>query len=119
MAERPFPAEPTAKERAMMERMKREREQQKAQDRAYSEAMPVVDEQTQPYKRGGKIAEHKGEHYASKAMKRQHEKTESPAKERMEEKGMNCGGKVKKYASGGNVRGGGIAQRGVGRGRMC
>ena len=79
MAERPFPAEPTAKERAMMERMKREREQQKAQDRAYSEAMPVVDDQTQPY---------------------------------------NCGGKVKKMAKGGNVRGGGIAQRGVGRGRF-
>lgn len=70
-------------------------------------------------KRGGKIMrEHGGEHYANKAVKRKHEKAESPAKERMEE-GMMCGGSVKKMASGGGVRGGGIAQRGVGKGRMC
>lgn len=33
--------------------------------------------------------------------------------------GMKCGGKVKKYAGGGKVRGDGIAQRGKTKGRMC
>ena len=70
-------------------------------------------------KKGGKVKkEHGGEHYANPAIKRQHERAESKAKERMEE-GMMCGGKVKKMSSGGGVRGGGIAKRGVGRGRMC
>lgn len=33
--------------------------------------------------------------------------------------GMKCGGKVKKYSSGGKVRGDGIAKRGKTKGRVC
>ena len=47
---------------------------------------------------------------------------EKAAKEREEQygSGMKCGGKVhKKMASGGSVRGDGIAKRGKTRGRMC
>ena len=40
-------------------------------------------------------------------------------KEAAEESGMKKGGKVKGYANGGMVRGGGAAKRGIGRGKMC
>jgi hypothetical protein len=35
------------------------------------------------------------------------------------EKGMKCGGKVKKMAGGGSVRGAGCATKGIGKARMC
>lgn len=44
---------------------------------------------------------------------------DAPMEPDMGSVGMKCGGKVKKMAAGGGVRGGGIAQRGVGKGRMC
>ena len=44
---------------------------------------------------------------------------DAPMEPDMESVGLCSGGKVKKMAKGGGVRGGGIAQRGVGRGRMC
>ena len=44
----------------------------------------------------GKMKKEYGkEKYANMAMKKQHERAESPAKERMEKKGMKSGGKVR------------------------
>jgi len=33
--------------------------------------------------------------------------------------GLKCGGKVKKMAGGGSVRGGGCATKGIGKGKVC
>ena len=43
---------------------------------------------------------------------------QSVLERRMKEQGLKCGGKVKKMASGGAVRGGGCVVKGVGRGTM-
>lgn len=57
------------------------------------------------YASGGMVSEYGGrEKYPNKSMQRQHERAESPAKEKAEKKG--------------SVRGGGAALRGVGKGRM-
>ena len=103
--------EPTAKELAAYEREKAEKRTQRLTDEAYEKALTTPAD----YKCGGKVKKYAGggmmseyggrEKYANKAMQRQHERAESPAKERMEKKS--------------GVRGGGIAKRGVGKGRMC